>query len=232
MPEGVAPNVTILTDARCDFGDSLPTFGASSELTYEFDAAPRRTEMSRLRPALGTFLVLPESLMLANEAMAASSGPLHAFTGAPAMAGGTEADCTACHSSFPLNSGPCSLSISAPETYEPGITYGIDVLLTQTGRIRWGFEITTVDEALIGAGALLPSLDSETQVSPSGTREYLKQTSSGSADGQLDQKQWTFNWTAPPIDLGSIIFHAAGVAADSTEGLEWRRCIPNSDQRA
>jgi hypothetical protein len=218
MPEGVAPNVTILTDARYDFGDSLTTFGASSELTYELDAAPRRTEMAGLRPAVGTFLVLLGSLMLANEAMAASGGPLDAFTGAPEIGGGTEAVCTDCHSSFPLNSGPGSLSISAPETYEPGVTYEIDVLLTQTGRIRWGFEITTVDEALIGAGALLPSLDGETQVSLSGTREYLKQTSSGSADGQLDQKQWTFNWTAPPTDLGSITFYAAGVAADSTGG--------------
>jgi hypothetical protein len=91
-------------------------------------------------------------------------------------------------------------------------------LLTQTGRIRWGFEITAVDEELIGVGALLPSLDGETQVSLSGTREYLKQTSSGSADGQLDQKQWTFSWTAPPTDVGSINFYAAGVAANSTGG--------------
>lgn len=170
------------------------------------------------RSTVGTWLVFFGLLMLTNEAMAASGGPLDASTGAPALGGGTEADCTACHSSFPLNSGPGSLSISAPETYEPGVTYAINVLLIQSGRIRWGFEITPVDEELIGVGALLPNPDGETQVSLSGTREYLKQTSSGSADGQLDQKQWTFSWTAPPTDVGSITFHAAGVAANSTGG--------------
>jgi len=174
--------------------------------------------MACIRSTVGTLLVLFGLSMLANEAMAASGGPSDAFTGAPALGGGTEADCTACHSGFPLNSGPGSLSISAPETYEPGVIYEINVLLVQTGRIRWGFEITAIDEELIGAGALLPNLDGETQVSLSGTREYLKQTSSGSADGQLDQKQWTFSWTAPPTDVGSISFYAAGVAADSTGG--------------
>jgi hypothetical protein len=59
--------------------------------------------MAPLRPAAGTFLVLLGFLMLANEAIAASGGPLDAFTGAPEIGGGTEADC---HSSFPLNSGP------------------------------------------------------------------------------------------------------------------------------
>ena len=156
--------------------------------------------------------------VIASETMAASGGPLDGYTDAPVAGGDSEPECTACHSSFPLDSGPGSLSISAPEEYEPGVTYEINVLLSQTGRVRWGFEITAIDEGLVGAGALLPNLDGETQVSLSGTREYLKQTSSGSADGQLDQKQWTFDWTAPPTDLGPITFYAAGVAANSTGG--------------
>jgi len=166
----------------------------------------------------GMILVFLGLLVIASETMAASGGPLDGYTGAPMAGGGSEPDCTACHSSFPLNFGPGSLSISAPETYEPGVTYEINVLLIQTGRIRWGFEITAIDEELIGTGALSPNPDGETQVSLSGTREYLKQTSSGSADGQLDQKQWTFTWTAPPSDLGPITFYATGVAADSTGG--------------
>jgi hypothetical protein len=51
--------------------------------------------MACLKPTVGTFFVSFGLLMLPNESMAASGGPLDAFKGAPAIGGGAEADCTA-----------------------------------------------------------------------------------------------------------------------------------------
>jgi hypothetical protein len=151
-------------------------------------------------------------------AFAASGGPLDAYTGAPAEAGGMEPDCTSCHSSFAVDSGPGLLSISAPQSYEPGSSYEIRVQLTHAGRMRWGFELTALDESLVGAGEFLAGSDGSSQVSLTGTREYVKQTSAGSADGQLDQQEWVFSWIAPQTDIGPVTLWAAGVAGNSTGG--------------
>jgi hypothetical protein len=71
---------------------------------------------------------------------------------------------------------------------------------------------------LIGTGELLAGSDGFSQVSLTGTREYVKQTASRTADGQADQQESTFGWKAPPSDIGPIKLHAAGVAANSTGG--------------
>jgi hypothetical protein len=167
--------------------------------------------------ALGLALILLISSG-GKDALAASAGPVDVRTGAPAFGGGTEADCTTCHSSFVVDSGPGLLSITAPATYEPGLTYEIRVLLSQAGRMRWGFELTAIDDSLIGAGELLAGSDGFSQVSQTGTRQYVKQTSTGSADGQPDGQEWFFSWTAPQTDIGTITLYAAGVAANSTGG--------------
>jgi hypothetical protein len=180
----------------------------------------RRTAASV--PTLRTVVCLAVVLLIssagANAARAASRGPEDAHTNAPTFGGGVEPNFTACHSSFPVDSGPGRLSISAPATYEPDTIYEIRVLVSHTGRIRWGFELTAIDDSLIGAGELLAGSDGFSQVSLTGTREYVKQTASGTADDQADQQEWTFSWKAPPSDIGPIKLHAAGVAANSTSG--------------
>jgi hypothetical protein len=158
------------------------------------------------------------SVVHVGSATASSSDPLDERTGAPAALGGVEPTCVACHSSFALNSGAGLLSISAPEQYEPGVTYEIQVSLEDTGRVRWGFEMTSIDDLLAGAGSFAVGPDGFTQISMTGDRDYIKQTSSGTADGQADQNEWTFSWTAPDLDIGPVTLYAAGVAADSTGG--------------
>jgi hypothetical protein len=98
------------------------------------------------------------------------------------------------------------------------MTYEIRVLLSQLGRTGWGFQLTAIDDSLIGVGALAAGADGFTSVSLTGTREDIRQTSAGSADGQLDGQEWIFSWTAPQTDLGPVTFYAAGVAANSTGG--------------
>jgi hypothetical protein len=151
-------------------------------------------------------------------ATAASGGPIDQRTGAPAELGGFEETCVSCHSSFDLDSGPGLLEISAPGSYEPGVTYDILVSVAQAGRVRWGFETTAIDGLLEGAGSFGVGDDGLTEISITGNREYVKQTSAGSADGQPDEMEWVFSWTAPAVDIGPVTLYAAAVAADSTAG--------------
>jgi len=141
--------------------------------------------------------------------LAFSSGPPDGRTGAP-----DELTCAnGCHTSFVLNSGPGSVEIDAPSVYEPGMTYAIAVSVMQMGQMRWGFELTVLDDNGEQAGDLF-SPDANTQVSASLGREYVKHTTVGTMAGQLDGNTFMFEWTAPEFDSGPITFYAAGNAAN------------------
>lgn len=163
-----------------------------------------------VRAALVPGLVV---LALPGAVLANANGPQDARTGAPQE---TTCNAVSCHTDEPLNSGPGVLELILPPSYVPAETYTIDVRLSQTGQMRWGFELTVLDELGQSAGSLAPS-DGETQVSsfaPLG-REYIKHTSLGTAAGQGDMHAWSFSWTAPPEDVGSVTFYAAGNASDN-----------------
>src|SRR5262245_49757072 len=73
-----------------------------------------------------------------------SAGPPIGRTGAPALgAFPAELTCQGCHSSFSLNSGPGSLTITGlPATYTANQEVAVTVTLNQADRIRYGFEAT------------------------------------------------------------------------------------------
>ena len=167
-----------------------------------------------LRALALAFILLMSSR--GNDALAFSSGPPDGYTNAPVSSGGTEPNCTSCHSDFALNSGLGVFTIDAPVTYEPGVNYDITVSLSHPGQSRWGFELTAIDAALFGAGELIAGSDGLSQVTPANMRDYAKQTTLGSAAGQTDEQTWTFSWTAPTTDFGAITLYAAGVAADNS----------------
>jgi len=149
-----------------------------------------------LRALAIAFILLMSSR--GNEALAYSSAPPNEHTDAPVSSGGTEANCTACHSSFALNSGLGMFTIDAPVTYEPGVNYDITVSLSHPGQTQWGFELTAIDAALVGVGELIAGSDGLSQVTAANMRDYAKQTALGSAAGQTEGQTWTFSWTAPP----------------------------------
>jgi uncharacterized repeat protein (TIGR01451 family) len=68
------------------------------------------------------------------------------------------------------------------------------------------------------AGNLL-SLDGLTQLvndaGPGNARQYIQHTSAGTFIGQQNTASWTFNWTAPPTDVGFVTFYAAGNQANN-----------------
>src|SRR4029079_13376265 len=65
----------------------------------------------------------------------------------------------------------------------------------------------------------LQNTDSFTQVlnnaGPGSARQYIEHTATGTFIGQQNGAPWTFNWTAPPTDIGIVTFYAAGNQANN-----------------
>jgi hypothetical protein len=152
-------------------------------------------------------------MLVAGSALAYSGGPPDGYTNAPG-----ENNCTACHATFPLNSGNGTLALEGlPDSYTPGETYDLTLTLSDPDASRWGFELTVLDDALVSAGSLVAT-DAGTQVSSSGDRSYLKQRSSGTAPGTTGSKSWPFQWTAPAEGAGDVVLYVAGNAANNNGG--------------
>ena len=159
-----------------------------------------------------------------------SSGPPAARTGAP-LTGGVmaETDCSSCHSSTVNVPGGSVEILDLPATYLPGQTYAVRVRLQSDATVadpdrRWGFEITAirVNDGQ-GAGTFLISTP-DLQIKPGNaagvfaSRSYVEHTSTGTHTGETSPVTWTFQWQAPATAAGSILFCAAGNAADGTGG--------------
>src|SRR6185436_16808076 len=144
-----------------------------------------------------------------------SAGPPAGYTGAP----GEEPEaCAECH--VPPDAGTGHISITAPQTYVPGQTYQITVTHTNSDptRLRWGFELTALDTSDEKAGELQninPQLTQIIQGGPGGNRQYIEHTAGGTFINQTGGASWTFNWTAPPTDVGVVTFYAAGNQANN-----------------
>ena len=144
-----------------------------------------------------------------SSVFAFSSGPLDGLTEAPG-----EGNCTQCHSGNSLNASGGTLVLGVPGTYLPGEMYDIIVDLSRSGQSRWGFEMTALNGNGTRAGTFTPANNGNTQVTAANSKQYIKQTTQGSASGTRDKNQWTFKWTAPTNDVGPITFYAAGNAAN------------------
>lgn len=166
-------------------------------------------------------LVLLACCALPVTAFAYSSGPPDGFSGNPPF----DSDCTTCHFSFDVNSGDGNLEIlGLPPEYEPGATYPLTVRLSDPGQVRWGFELTVLDDLDFGlqGGQLEVTDPVSTQISidPENEADYLKQTSDGIRDGVPDGPvDWTFSWIAPGPEKQSVTFYIAGNAADGDYSL-------------
>lgn len=164
-------------------------------------------------PAGGLALLAGLALLVAAPAaLAYSTGPLDGYTGAPG-----EGNCTACHTSFPLNSGAGSLVVDGfPATYTPGTTYDLVVRLSDPDAVRWGFELTVIDAGGQAAGAPA-NVNASTQLSTAAItgRIYAKHTLAGTQVGQTLQGSWPLQWTAPAAGAGGVSLYVAGNAANN-----------------
>ncbi|MCY3739724.1 MAG: hypothetical protein OXH00_01750 [Candidatus Poribacteria bacterium] len=140
-----------------------------------------------------------------------SSGPPDEKTDAP-----NENTCAqaGCHAGNDLNVSGGELMLTVPETYIPNEVYTIVVNLSRTGQSRWGFEMTALDADGARAGSFEADDAGNTQLSEANSKQYIKHTSIGTAQGTNDAHSWEFQWTAPDADLGPITFYAAGNASN------------------
>lgn len=171
--------------------------------------------------ALPCILVALFGFLLSHNAgtrtvQAFSAGPPAGYTGAPQE---EPAACAECH--VPPDAGTGRISITAPQTYVPGQTYPITVTHTNADltRLRWGFELTVLDTANDEKAGELQNVDGLTQIlnnaGPNSARQYVEHTAAGTFIGQQNGASWTFNWTAPAIDVGPVVFYAAGNQANN-----------------
>src|SRR5688572_12615091 len=155
-----------------------------------------------------------------NDKVAASaSGPSPSHTGAP-----LEANCTACHSDFPVNSGTGSVTISGiPANYLPNQQVPVTVTTSEATGVVYGFQLTAIDGAGQRVGTFSLPMQSPPQmqivtglVGPQNIeRRYVQHTVDGIIPTQFGSKTWSFTWTAPPTRVGPVSFHAAGNGANS-----------------
>jgi len=143
-----------------------------------------------------------------------SAGPPAGHTGAP-----SEFTCDECHLKVGTSSG--TFTINAPQSYLPGQTYQITVTHSSPDqtRQRWGFQLTALDGGDEKAGNLQTVGDGLTQIldnqGPGSSRQYVEHTAAGTFAGQHDGASWSFQWTAPQQNVGSVTFYAAGNQANN-----------------
>ena len=160
-----------------------------------------------------TGLALLLLLLSASLALAWSSGPPDGRTGAPG-----EGNCTACHTTFPLDSGSGSFDIATGSSnYNPDEVYTVVVELSDPDASRWGFELTFIDNEGFAAGTL-SNVDGNTQVTTASGRDYGKQTSTGTFNGQVASATWMMQWIAPAAGAGTIELYGMGNASNGNFG--------------
>jgi len=160
--------------------------------------------------------VIVMTLFVAAVAYAKVEGPDAGYTGAPGDIG----NCVDCHDTFhQANVGPGSVKLlNLPAVYNPGQQYTINVSVQQSGRVRFGFQLTAIDKTGSRAGTLSP-LDGSTQVNADtgpGGRQYIEHTEAGTLASIAGSRTWQLRWTAPDHDLGTVSFFVAGNAANNS----------------
>lgn len=149
-------------------------------------------------------------------ARASVSGPVESHTNAPG-----EANCTACHSGNPVNSGGGNLTISGlPKNYLPGQQVPVTVTLNHFNGALFGFQATAIRNSGLGAGVFTHSTQAPVQLQTvsaqvdGNLRQYIMHTFEGAMPTMFNTKSWTFTWTAPATRIGKVSFYAAGNGAD------------------
>jgi len=140
-----------------------------------------------------------------------------ARTGSPG-----EFDCTGCHTSFAVNSGPGSITISSPNLsnweYVLGQTYQINVTISQATipLFGFGFEALRTSNNTNG-GTFSITNSAETQLKTAVVNGSSRTNVVHKLDGGLSANTHTFsfNWNAPATNIGNIMFYVAGNASDN-----------------
>ncbi|MDP2175390.1 MAG: choice-of-anchor V domain-containing protein [Bacteroidota bacterium] len=147
-----------------------------------------------------------------------ANGPGGGYTNAP-----NESNCTSCHGGSLITTGTQlnSLRFGGNFTgngYLPDSTYTLAVTFKQTGRSKFGFQITALNASNDPIGSFTNTNNRTSRVTAtvsSKTREYIQHTSTGTANVGTDSTRWTFDWKAPNSNVGKITFYVVVMATDN-----------------
>lgn len=148
---------------------------------------------------------------------ASATGPQVRSTGAP---GELTCSQTLCHFGNPVNGGGGTLTISGfPANYSPNQEVDVTIRISQSSRIRFGFQATVIDSTGKQAGTITLTDSSRTQVVPAqvgaNIRQYVMHTFNGTTQTSANQGSWTFRWKAPSQSVGNITLYVASNAANN-----------------
>ncbi|MDB9883420.1 T9SS type A sorting domain-containing protein, partial [Bacteroidia bacterium] len=105
--------------------------------------------------------------------------------------------------------------------YIPDSTYTITLTYTHTGKSKFGYQLTCLDgnNAMAGSFSLISGNNKSSMNSTTvsgGTRSYMNHTSSGTSGS--GGNTWSFKWTAPSTNKGTITFYTVVNATNSAGG--------------
>ena len=158
--------------------------------------------------------------ILAFIGMAAANKPLS--SGAPSASTGAPLEQTCgmstCHDDNAINDGPAILGLDLPQNIKAGELVPITIHIKDDSKVRFGFEVTVLDESNKKAGRLILKDTLRTQIigSKSGLpgREYLTYTYYGTGADKAGFTSWQAYWEAPQTP-GKVTFYLAGVSANN-----------------
>lgn len=158
------------------------------------------------------------TVFFATRSHSSSNGPGGGYTGAP-----SEGDCTSCHAGTLRTAGAKWGRIRLIDNftgngYIPDSTYTLAVSYRESGRSKFGFQITCLNSSNAPAGTFTATSTRAQRVTRtinSLTREYIEQSSSGTSGVTSDSTIWFFSWKAPSTNQGNLTFYVALNATNS-----------------
>ena len=173
----------------------------------------------------------------------ANSGTNAAVPAPPLKRTGAQADgglsCTACHATFPVNSGSGFVRIHTG-FYTPGVKQTVVVEVSDPDGQRWGFQLIArlVSDETRQAGTFSTSDDVQVRCDDGQVRgapapcnnqlEFASHTGPGTRAGTAGPRKFTVEWTPPATDVGPIQFYAAGNAANGNLNSQGDRIYTTS----
>lgn len=164
------------------------------------------------------FIVGLAFIVSLSSAIMNQSGPGGGYTAAP-----SESNCTSCHSSSIVTSGTLwnAVRLTGNFTgngYIPDSTYDLMVSFKQTGKVKFGFQVTVLDANNLPTGTLtaVGSRTSKvTKLFGTNTRQYIQHTVSGTSQISTDSTNWQFTWKAPSSNIGKVKFYVVVMATNN-----------------
>lgn len=155
---------------------------------------------------------LASTILLVSASILSDNGKA-GYTGSP-----VESTCatSGCHSSFSLNSGGGSVTItSVPamtnDQYVPGTAYAMSVTVSRTGSNVFGLGVEVLGATNTNAGVLAVTNSTQTRIAASGGRTNIVHQLNGGL--VANTKTFSFKWTAPAS--GNATFYAGCVAGNN-----------------